>query len=236
MAENLRLRYQSWELEVLLQRHPGLSIVPGTNSGLLLEGALSFKARTSDDVEIADTYHLQISVPPNFPQRIPIVRETEGRIPRAFHCFPDGSLCLGAPLRLHTILAPNPTLGGFVNSCLIPFLYSRSCYEKHGNLPLGELAHGNKGILEDYQNLFQVATKEAALEMLFLLTLPKRVANKRPCPCESGRRVGVCHHMVLNELRQIRNRTWFREEYRKRVVPDGSTGKPLPIHHPRLSW
>lgn len=226
MAEDLRQDFQSWGLDQFLQRYPGLSIVPATGDGLLIEGVLPFRARSGNREEIEDAYRLEIYLRSSFPREIPVVRETEYRIPKDFHRLQDGSLCLGSPLRLHTLLVRNPTLTGFVDHCLIPFLYSRSYFKKHGTLPIGELDHGNKGILEDYQDLFHVGTKEASLQMLFLLTLPKRVANKKPCPCEIGRRVGTCHHRVLNELRRIQNRAWFQKEHENRCLPDPPTDRP----------
>jgi hypothetical protein len=40
--------------------------------------------------------------------------------------------------------------------------------------------------------------------------MKKRQANKLPCPCNSGRRVGQCHHLEINRLRNKLGRSWFR--------------------------
>jgi len=112
-------------------------------------------------------------------------------------------------------LGEKPTLLTFIRKCVIPFLYGFSYFQKHGVLPFGELAHGLKGIRQDYASLFEVSNERAAEEMVRLASMKKRYANKRPCPCGSRRRVGKCHNRKINRLRRQLGRSWFREEYRR---------------------
>ena len=59
--------------------------------------------------------------------------------------------------------------------------------------------------------------------LLQLVTVKKRVANKRPSPCGSGLRLGRCHHRYVNHLRRIR-RTYSREMNARRARLAAHTG------------
>jgi hypothetical protein len=195
----------------LQAKYGGLRLRPSGTSNTVLEGELSFHARQGY-TSINDAFEVAISVSSTFPRVVPVVREIGGRIPRTFHTNPDRTLCLGSPLRLKIHLAKNPTLVGFVDTILIPFLFNFSTWETTGKLPLGELRHGPPGVLADYRDIFGTTTAENCLDFLYLLSLKKRVANKRPCPCGSGLRCGRCHSWMLNPLRGLESRSWFRSQ------------------------
>jgi hypothetical protein len=58
-----------------------------------------------------------------------------------------------------------------------------------------------------------VNNRKAVERMIYLAASEKRKANRHPCPCGSGRRVGKCHNLALNRLRRRLGRSWFRIEY-----------------------
>ena len=82
-------------------------------------------------------------------------------------------------------------------------------------MPFGELAHGVQGIREYLAELFGSKSSQNAHEFIYLASLQKRRANKLPCPCGSGRRLGRCHHLRVNSLRAQFGRLWFRDEYKR---------------------
>jgi hypothetical protein len=213
MASPIREKYSRWRLGEVLKTYPGLRVLPVANGQLSLAGKLTFSADAPGHERIDDTYELRISVPSKFPDDLPSVRETAGRVPKSFHTNSDGSLCLGSPLRLRLAVAQSPTLPNFVTRCIIPFLYGFSFREKYGKLPFGELAHGAAGLRQDFAALFRVKSDDAAQEMVRLASLKKRVANKHPCPCGGRRRLGKCHHLRVNWARVSFGRPWLREQY-----------------------
>lgn len=214
MGNSVQERFQQWRLEELLITYPGLSLRPSANGYVRIAGSLSFAADASGFERIEDAYELEIIVPSGFPRTVAGVRETAGRIPKSFHTNDDGTLCLGSPLRQKLELAKDPTLVGFVRTCLIPYLYGYSYREKHGSLPFGELEHGKEGLRDDFTVFFGLRNDRAAEQMVWLTGLKKREANKYACPCESGRRLGKCHNRRVNRLRTQFGRTWFRWQYR----------------------
>ena len=142
------------------------------------------------------------------------MREICGKIPRngKFHVNPDGTLCLGSPLRLLWKINSAPSLTGFIDTCLVPYLYAVSYKLKHGgDFVFGELDHGVQGIVEDYSVILGLKEREQIKRAIQLLGMKKRIANKKPCPCGCGKRLGICpFHKKLNEFRQKIPVAWFK--------------------------
>jgi len=204
-------------LREFLRDYPLMAIRPSAEGYLRLKGRFVFLAKHAKEGEIEDSFALQIDVPKAFPKDLPEVRETEGRIPRTgdYHIYSDGTLCLGSPLSVLLRISKSPTLTGFAEDCLVPYLFAISRKLKSGGpLPFGELAHGSKGMLADYTHLFGLKHPEHARYALQLLGMKKRRANKLPCPCGCGTRLGRCKfNFRLREFRGLASRRWFRREH-----------------------
>jgi hypothetical protein len=209
--------YEDWRLAELLRLFPELSMEPVVNGWIRIAGVLTFSLQYQDLECIADSYTISLEIPEEFPRRLPMARETAGRIPKSFHTDPNGTLCLGSPTRLQLALGVAPTLPRYVKKCVLPFLYSFSYFQRHGVLPFGQLDHGSNGIRHDYADLFGVTSEHAAQEMVRLASLRKRHANKHMCSCGTLFRVGRCHHGQINRLRSQLGRLWFRAEYQSLV-------------------
>lgn len=205
----LRSELLKWGIEELLRKFPELRLQPTNSNETIIAGTLAFSAEAQGQSQISDRYEICISVPSGFPKAVPLVRETAMRIPRDFHKLDSGHLCLGSPTRLRLILADNRTLLSFVERCVIPYLYGYSIVESGGELPFGELSHGARGLREDLASMLGIEDELLLLGFVRLLTMKKREANKRQCPCGSGMRVGRCHNRKLNMLRAKLGRGWF---------------------------
>jgi hypothetical protein len=206
--------FQALGLREFLRAHPKMALRPADGNELNIEGRFDFRARTEKYHEINDGYVLRIRVPSLFPRDVPAVYEVERRIPRNghYHVNSDGTLCLGSRLRVLQKLARLPTLTGFSQNCLVPYLFAVSHKLTYGgDLPFGELAHGPAGELMDYLELFGLRTVEQARMVVQYLGMKERKANKLPCPCGCGRRLGRCRfNMKLREFRRLAERSWFR--------------------------
>jgi hypothetical protein len=208
------MRYDTIGIREFIRDYPGMVFRPTADSALVLTGLLSFTAKSGKLPDITDEYRLQIRVQNNFPKSLPDVTELGNKIRRTddFHINSDGTLCLGSRLRLLMILSKNPTLVGYTENCIVPYLYAISYKLKFGKkLPFGELPHGPTGELEDYVKLFGLKNIEQAKNTISLLRMSKRQANKKPCPCNCGSRVGKCgFNKKLEEFRKLTSRSWFR--------------------------
>lgn len=215
MTESVQLRYSRLQLDTLMDRYPDLRIVPTLDDTLRLRGSLGFNVTGPDEVNIEDEYDIELYIKPGFPNILPLVRETGQRIPRTHHKLQGGWLCLAAPTEIRLILRQSPTLLTLVESLVIPYLYSYSFLERHGRMPYGDLLHGDAGIRQYLASLFDAAPCLQPERFLWLGSMKKRDANKRACPCGSGRRLGRCHNRSVNTLRRRLGRSWFCEEWER---------------------
>jgi hypothetical protein len=205
-------------LREFLRDYPLMAIRPSAEAHLRLKGRFMFVAHHAKEGEVQDSFALQIDVPKAFPKDLPKVIEIGGKIPPTgdYHVNQnDGTLCLGSPLSLLLKISKYPTLSGFAENCLVPYLFAISRkLQSGGPLPFGELAHGSKGMLADYTHLFGLKHPEQARYALQLLGMKKRRANKRHCPCGCGIRLGRCKfNCRLREFRALADRSWFRREF-----------------------
>lgn len=208
--------YNLDDLKQLLKDYPRMNVQPSRDSLLILEGIFDFSAQPEGKPEITDFYQLKIVVTNLFPQNIPVVIETGKKIPRNgdYHVNYeiDNSLCLGSPLRLIVLIRRKPSLVGFAENCLVPYLYAVSNkLQNGGNFVFGDLKHGAPGIIQDYKSLFCLKTEWQVLQMLKLLSIERRFANKLLCPCGCKKALKhCCFHKTLNTHRKLATISWFK--------------------------
>ena len=205
-------------LREFLRDYPQMAIRPSAGQNLRLKGQFVFAAHHAKAGDIQEAFALEIIVPIGFPKELPRVTETGGRIPRIgeYQVNPtDNTLCLGSPLSLLLRLSKRPTLEGFAENCLVPYLFAISCKLRNGGpLAFGELAHGRDGILIDYAGLFGLKHTAQVKYALQLLGIKKRRANKLPCPCGCRSRLGRCRFNArLRQFRALASRSWFKMEF-----------------------
>lgn len=196
----------------------------------VVKGFLRFSA-SAKEVGIPEVfqgdYQIAISIPRDYPKSYPCVREVGGKIDTGFHINPDGTLCLGAPIAIRKTFDKNPTLIGFVESCLIPFLYSYEYKLKYGKLPFGELSHGDLGIVEHYRSSFNVADDYALLGLLKILA-DESYRGHLECPCGSKQRLRNCHGEQLLDLKPHQSQNAFLMDYVTVMGTVLKNGTPIP--------
>jgi hypothetical protein len=201
--------------EELKAKYLGVTLVPPPDGSLayVVKGPLWFTANYAGGPEkIECEYHVEIMLPPGYPDSHPVVREIGGAIENSFHVNPDGTLCLGAPFAVRKKFTDHPTLIGFVEECVVPFLYSYEHKKKYGKLPFGELSHGSQGILEHYLDLFEVKSCMAALGLVRVIA-DIDYRGHRECPCGSGQKLRNCHGKQLQEIMRYQSNNEFLMDY-----------------------
>jgi hypothetical protein len=177
----------------------------------VLAGTFDFEA-SWEGVVVKDSYDLRIEVG-SYPEALPVVFETGGRIPRRMdeHVFESsGRLCLGSELRLRQILGPNLNLMTFAEQCVVPFLYAATRRVSEGRYVFGELPHGRAGLFEDYQVILGVQGEPAVRAALRILAIKRSTADGHPCPCGCGKRLAQCAYRDrIEALRQLGPRKIF---------------------------
>ena len=188
------------EIADLRQEYQGLTRARETEIGLVVSGALPFEASTDGHETIADVFEIDLVVPETYPEGLPWVLETSGRISDAYeHVYTNGKLCLAVPTEERLIFRQEPCLRGFVTNLVIPYCYGYCYWERHRVHPFGEREHGGGGIARFYIDRLGLAGEIRALEVAFHL-FKYGYRGHHDCPCGNGSKLRDCHGPALLEL------------------------------------
>lgn len=204
---DVRVRSILDEFERVRSIFRGLDIHIRENEECIVVGSLPFKSGEGAH-EITDSYDIRIHVPDEYPDELPRVFETGGRIAKEFHRHPDGSLCLTSRLQTRLIFEGEPTLLGFIRNLAIPFLYGHSFFERFKIMPFGELKHGGEGLLEDYTTTFNVTSTADAMRLVATLA-EASYRGHLACPCRKGEILRRCHGPLLRKLSALQGKVEF---------------------------
>jgi len=209
-------------LEEFLAAHPRIRITEINDDRVELAGEYDLKAQLVGSQLVEQTYLLRVVCPRDFPKRLPEVFDEGRYIPRCqdYHTYSDGSFCLASEIRIKSLLRDDHSLLAFFEKIIDRFLYAVTHRIEFGVFPYGELAHGEQGLIDDYGEMLGLSGKLSVLRALQALGRRKREANKLPCPCGCGLRLGLCdYRFVLKQFRSIERRRWFRFHLRDSFKP-----------------
>lgn len=207
-------------------QYPGLALTKDGEGKWIIQGVLEFSA-SYEAVDIRDKVQIEIIIPDDYPDIPPSVKETGGRIPKDFHTFPDGTLCLGTRIEVHMKFAETKSLLGFINGQVIPFLFSFCYWQQYGKMPFGELSHGGRGILEYYTQFFNVASAIVVIELLKILA-ENNYKGHHDCPCASGKRLRDCHGALLLKIGSYQDQDKFFGDYIQCLICIQESGQKIP--------
>lgn len=187
------------EIQALCQTFDGLDYT--VSSKLTnISGVISFNAHYEGLESIEDWFEVEIVVPEEYPTLLPIVSELQGKIHNNYeHLYPNSTFCLATPLAERQAFNQEPTLLGFVNNLVIPYLYSYCFLKKYGYYPFEDRSHGLDGIVEHYLDIFDTDAKPELFEGLFRIE-KNGYRGHLPCPCGSGNIVRKCHKDVVMDI------------------------------------
>lgn len=222
-------------LEEIKQDYPSLKLKHVENDQAIYAGSFAFTADYHGKGQIDEQFEVEISLPINNSDMMPLAKETRGRIPADFHHNTDGTLCLGAPLEVRRKFTNDPSLQGLIKNLLVPFLYSFSYMEKYGDMPFEELSHGGQGIIEYYKELFGTNSELAILELLKII-VEDNYRGHLLCPCGSQDRLRSCHGQQIREIKNQQTREDFFSDfvYCFKVYQDSGMNLPRNFSTKRL--
>lgn len=194
------------------------SIKPMVNDSLILEGKLERRIQFKDYEPRKVSYSLTIQIPHDYPFELPVIYENKNLIAKlpSNHINPDGSFCLGSPIRLKLVLKRTADFKAFFEGCVLPYLYAVTINQENGQgFVFGELEHGDEGLLSDFQSLFHLKDTEGVYQMLRILGNKKKAANKMNCPCGCGKRVTKCKYFsYVIRMRKTFSRNEWEQQYK----------------------
>ena len=163
----------------------------------LLKGIYHFKTEYRG-VPLQDSFNLEFNFPVDYPDKPPLVRELDNKIPALFHRNPDGYLCLCTPVEQHLTFLQEPTLESFILNLLNPYLISWLWYDSFSEMPWGERRHGSMGLVESYRDLLKL--KDIRHTISFMLEYVRnKIHHKENCPCGSGLSFKKCHGNIVSK-------------------------------------
>ena len=182
------------QIKELCQKYPDLVIVTCQSDRIVLEGAITVNHRI-DSYTLCKTYKVRIIIFPDS-DMLPEIYETDGVIKNYQHQYTNGKLCLETDTYIKWYFREEFKLTVWMEKFVIPYFISYEFYVKYDEFPFGDRLHGYLGILQSYQDIFQV--KDVVVAWLII----KHIANNRYrgnglCPCQSGKKLRVCHGRYL---------------------------------------
>lgn len=200
-----------------IRHYPMFRLKPSLENKIILEGIYENTLFHEQHGEVPISYKLVIHIPEDYPLSLPVVFEPSNRIEKISdnHVNYDGSLCLGAPIRLKMIIKRNVSLAHFFENCVLPYLFAVTLKINKGSpFIFGELAHGNTGLIEDFKNLFKLSEDKQVYDMLILLSKNKKEANRSICPCGCNKRLSTCQYFkIVQQMRKLFSRSEWEEQY-----------------------
>lgn len=180
------------------------------DNSYIVKGWLSFRANFKEII-IRDNFKIELKIPVNFPNELPIVKEIGGRINRNknnhINVDKGNSLCLGTPIEIALKLRDNISISNFIDKLVIRFLYAFSYKEKYGYYPWGERKHGNEGILQSYKDLFKLKSNKQTIKFLSKIC-DCRFNGRKACPCSkklNHKKILFknCHKPYVDKIKKI---------------------------------
>lgn len=204
----------------LCDRYPTLNIF--TNRDGATEVAGRFPVLDNDGKEL-ESFSLSIILPSAYPTELPIVFEVGGKIPRTAerHVFSNGSACVFIPDDRWRCFPASSSFIDYLDGPLRNYFLSQLYYEETGKWLFGEYSHNEAGIIEYYQELFEIQDISTVINFLFELC-ENKLRKQHVCPCGSGRKLKKCCLLKCRELRKKITPemalTALRRLYRKQLL------------------
>lgn len=168
---------------------------------------------------VRNQFKVKIVVTKDYPNRIPQVHETGGRVPSVLdrHYMSDGTgCCLVMPHRYREYFKPLMTFEDFVDILVVPFFKNQLYYEINGTFVQG-YKHGELGIWEHYFEIFgSDLTSDILYKLVDTVLLQRedrkiRIKGHRACPCGSGLIQRRCHGKGLIQLKEFGSTNKLRD-------------------------
>jgi hypothetical protein len=153
--------------------------------------------------KVLTRYSVELQLPRNHPARLPVVRETSGRIPRHVdrHIIAaDGTACVLLPDERWRLWPVGSPLLQYVTGPLHSFFLAQLMVEEGQPWPFGQWAHGAKGVFQFYRELLKTSHLRVITTYLDYLAA-KKVKGHWPCPCRNGKQLRDCHFGQIRDLR-----------------------------------
>ena len=144
-----------------------------------------------------EDFLIKIVFPDNYPDDLPKVYETGGRIKiknANTHFNNDESACLFYPTEKYLYFSENKTsqLKEFLDGPVKSFFFSQIYYIYHNKWPFGQRSHNIKGLLEFYGENLDIPCDQVSILKALSYLLKTHIKGHWACPC-GNEKIRKCH-------------------------------------------
>jgi hypothetical protein len=152
------------------------------------------------ETEELDRYQIEIEFPTDYPDQLPIVRETAGRIPwEPDRHNSNGIACVLLPEDRWWSFPPDKPFSYYLTVPLHNYFLGQSLVEAGEIWPFSEHRHGFEGVIDFYKEHFGTDNPKTVL-LLLKLVASGRFKGHWQCPCYSGKLLRHCHWQGLLDV------------------------------------
>lgn len=134
--------------------------------------------------------------------KLPIVWLPQEIKPNNFaHMYSDNTCCLGLNHEIMKLWGPNQNAVDFFDNVIDIFLINYLSFKRNGRCATQERPHGTQGVINYYENIFNLPYDQCAKILPFILSNAKRkelAHGHNVCPCGSGKKLRNCHGNLIN--------------------------------------
>jgi hypothetical protein len=152
--------------------------------------------------QVLDRFLIELTIPKDFPDSIPTIRETAGRIPRTLdrHMNAKGEACPLVPEEWLLLPRQERNIISFLEGPVRNFFLFQALKERGQSWPWGERPHGRAGLLQSYSEMLGV-NEDLVPGYLYCLSR-RELKGHLDCPCGIGRKLRRCHSEQVRALRE----------------------------------
>lgn len=177
-------------------KYPDLRVV-AEQGAVFIRGNLP----VMDGTEILDRLQIEIKLPSDFPESIPVLREVGGRIPWHGDRHVNqgtGEACPIVPEEW-LVRPERDSIIAFLDGPVRNFFIGQILVEAGQPWPFGERSHGIDGLFEAYKEMMGISDRDAIVRYLECLSRDV-LKGHWACPCGSGKHLRNCHLCQLTKL------------------------------------
>jgi hypothetical protein len=184
----------------LLARYPSLHLFINEAGEAEVRG--TFPVLSPEGREL-DRYQVTIELHADYPDSLPVVRETGGRIPwhKDSHVEPDGRACVLIPDDRWRSFPKGSPFRRFLEGPVHNYFLGQSLVAQGEKWPFGEWLHGPEGLLQYYQELLGTGDVRTVARFLYVLN-KLNLKLHWDCPCGGGRKIEKCCKAKIIDLRK----------------------------------
>ena len=153
---------------------------------------------------VIEAFAVEVELSPESPRAWPIVRETNGRIPRdmdTHHVIKDdGTLCVHLPDYMLLHHPTGMTLAEYLEGPLRDHLAGQGAVLRGHDWPSNDWRHGLEGVVQFYQEELDETDLESVFRLVLSETSSRHERRRMLCPCGSGKTRRRCHGATLRAL------------------------------------